>query len=79
MSKQSDILEAVKTCIAIETSSGEFDGNRLAKNIFVVQDKLGVVIKVDMPTDNSIEIMDGKVQIIGKKEIVAIEPLIGDR
>jgi len=51
-SKQEEIEKAVKTCIAIETSCGEFDGNRLTKNILRVENELGVVIKVDRELPN---------------------------
>ena len=42
MSKQSDIKEAIKTCIAIEQSCGEFDGNRLAEQIMRIENEMGV-------------------------------------
>lgn len=62
MDKQTEILEAVKTCIAIEQSCGDFDGNRLALNILKVEEELGVCIKVDgeMPVNkyNSSENLD---------------------
>ena len=51
MDKQTEkrelIKTAIKTCIAIETSGGEFDGNRLTKQILRVLNELGVVMKVD--------------------------------
>ena len=46
MNKQEEIEKAIKTCIAIEQSCGEFDGRRLAKQIMRVENELGVVIKV---------------------------------
>ena len=87
MRKQTEILEAVKTCIAIEESCGDFDGNRLALNILEVEGELGVVIKVDSELPEGLDVwkeIPVGVYFIGadaleKAGYVAVESLTGDK
>lgn len=64
MSRQTEVRDAIRTCIAIEQSGGDLDGNRLTDYILKCLKELGVVIKTPNVRQSNVEYP------------VAVEPLV---